>query len=387
MDFTNHKDENNGMTRLLFSLDFIESARFFVLKYFFKFLCYKVGIKTSTDAITLLGKSKELKLWIKTIYQIAFYPKKRLELHALTLEKSTRQSISTDSIGPGTEFLSWFQNLHSDETTDNGVPLTKKQRGFVYALSNKLETHSPAIVFEMLKSPKLVDAWFTIAKTLADRPFEKLNQLFEALSTQTSFDLYESDLLNSKTMIEWLQTCLQSGSDHNELQSVIKNQLNPQNWSVQAQYYFVCESTTVCWKCSQITPVYAVALPSESSTWWEVDDRVAWLQEKHPGIMQYITEFSETPFQPDNVTLHSVLYKDFSKSANLSYWMNHCIHCSIKQGDNALHHPGKAFWPLSIPAAKQLKVYRYPRPISARCELLEFLCLKDIPEVTKEMVH
>lgn len=375
------------MTRLLFPLDFMESARFFVFKHFFKFLCYKVGIKTSVDEITLLGKSKELKLWIKTIYQIAFYPKKRLELHALTLEKSTKQSINSDSIGPGREFLSWFQNLYSDETTDNSVLLTKKQRGFVYALSNKLDTHSPNIVFEMLKSPKLVDAWFTIAKILADRPFEKLSRLFETLSTQTSFDLHERDLLNSKTMIGWLQNCLQSGPDHNEPRTVKKNQLNTQNWNVQAQYYFVCESTTVCWKCSQIIPVYAVAVPSESATWWEVDGRVAGMQEKHPGIMKYITEFSENPFQPDNAALHSVLYKDFSKSANLSYWMNHCIHCSTKQGDNALHHPGEAFWPLSIPAAKQLKVYRYLRPISARCELLEFLCLEDIPEVTKEMVH
>lgn len=67
--------------------------------------------------------------------------------------------------------------------------------------------------------------------------------------------------------------------------------------------------------------------------------------------------------------------------------MNHCIHCGMKQGDSALHHPGSAFCPLSLPAAKRLKLYRYPHPIKAMCSPLEFLCLEGIPECKGPCLH
>ena len=363
---------------------FIKKAIFFIYKIFFLFLCYKVGIKASKEGMYHLWKSRALKLWIKITFKIAFYPRRRLQYHVRVLEKYTVEpcGAGADVIGPGKEFLSWFQNLHSIETTNKFFQLiwkhqlTRKQKAFVFALSNKLATRSPAVVFEMLKSRRLVNAWFTIAKVLADHPFKKLDQLFEDLSKQTSLSISSSDLLNSKTMLAWLERCLQFFSNP-ELNAATLDKNNPDKWTVKSHYYFICESSTNCWKCSQTTPVYAIALPSESFTWFEIEeDMFAWVQEKHPGILKYVTAF-----QPDDTDMGRIFYKDFSHAAKISYWMNHCIHCGMKQGDNPLHKPGCAFWPLTSEASKQLKVYKYFHPITARCTRLEFLCLEDIPEL------
>ncbi|MFG0216346.1 hypothetical protein ACFU8X_25065, partial [Brevibacillus porteri] len=39
---------------------------------------------------------------------------------------------------------------------------------------------------------------------------------------------------------------------------------------------------------------------------------------------------------------------NYSKTASQSYYLNHCEHCSSKQGDFYLHsEPGNAFFPMS----------------------------------------
>jgi hypothetical protein len=35
----------------------------------------------------------------------------------------------------------------------------------------------------------------------------------------------------------------------------------------------------------------------------------------------------------------------FSRTAELTYWMNHCKHCDAKQGDFFVHGPEGPFWP------------------------------------------
>lgn len=362
-----------------------ESFKFFVYNIVFIFLCYKVGIKPSMDGFYYLWKSNTLRIWIKTVYQIAFFPKYRIMFHVGALRKFSEQPASAESIGPGTEFLSWFQNLYPKETTYTFIRLTKKQKAFVYALSEKLSTHHPGIVFKMLNSPRVVNAWFTIAKILADRPMEKFDQLFESLSEQTSLPLSSNDLSNTRTMLAWLEQCLQFPCTPEDCSTAHINKANLQEWEVKSEYFFICESATICWKCRGTTPVYAIVLPSGYSLWSETTtNRCDWVQQKQPGILRYITAFSENPFQSGGSPYHSICYKDFSKSAQMHYWINHCNHCGIKQGDNALHHPGEAFWPLTIQAAQQLKIYKQSRPFAARCECLEFLCLEDIKEKSKE---
>lgn len=186
-----------------------ECVIFFIYKIIFQFLCYKIGLKITTDEIHRLGKAQALKLWVKIAYRIAFYPQTSLHHHVHALEKRTNQSIDANSIGPGSEFLYWFQSLYPEDTQRNYVRLTKKQQGFIFALSNKLDTLPPSTIFKMLNSPKLVNAWFTIAKVLADRSFENLDELFEKLSEQTDFSISSDDLLNYKTMLVWLRECLE----------------------------------------------------------------------------------------------------------------------------------------------------------------------------------
>lgn len=41
----------------------------------------------------------------------------------------------------------------------------------------------------------------------------------------------------------------------------------------------------------------------------------------------------------------SLLRIDYSNTAGLAYWMNHCEHCDAKQGDHFVQGPNGPFWP------------------------------------------
>lgn len=49
-----------------------------------------------------------------------------------------------------------------------------------------------------------------------------------------------------------------------------------------------------------------------------------------------------------------------SKAADCSYWMNHCEHCGMKQGDFELYNePGGAFQPIDLAAASRFTLHRF----------------------------
>jgi hypothetical protein len=54
---------------------------------------------------------------------------------------------------------------------------------------------------------------------------------------------------------------------------------------------------------------------------------------------------------PDNLVrqlrpiVGSMLRADDSRTAGLTYWMNHCEHCEAKQGDYFVQGPDGPFWP------------------------------------------
>lgn len=82
-------------------------------------------------------------------------------------------------------------------------------------------------------------------------------------------------------MLAWLEKCLHF-TDDQEIICDSSTTQRKQVWDVQAPYYFVCESQTICWKCRQETSVYAISLPKNAVT-------VKRVQEMKSTILTYVT--------------------------------------------------------------------------------------------------
>jgi hypothetical protein len=68
--------------------------------------------------------------------------------------------------------------------------------------------------------------------------------------------------------------------------------------------------------------------------------------------------------QQEEVTHH--FHVDFSKTTNSNYWMNHCEHCSAKQGDFPLFcEPESPFMPINRSDAAAVTLQRVSAPFEA----------------------
>ena len=57
-------------------------------------------------------------------------------------------------------------------------------------------------------------------------------------------------------------------------------------------------------------------------------------------------------------------YPDFSRTVSTTYWMNHCEHCGMKQGDFGLHQESDApFFPISTEQAQLLAFLEVNEPM------------------------
>ena len=55
--------------------------------------------------------------------------------------------------------------------------------------------------------------------------------------------------------------------------------------------------------------------------------------------------------------------KDFSRTADESYWMNHCEHCDAKQGDHFVQGPNGPFWPNTEAEMDEIVALRIEGPL------------------------
>lgn len=116
--------------------------------------------------------------------------------------------------------------------------------------------------------------------------------------------------------------------------------------NIRSSRYFIAQTVTPCWKCRRFTNVFGFILPAgnESLNPDYEDDK--WDRNSDPAIVHYVTDM--VPNVAARITGFSQHYEvDYSNTTRSSYWMNHCQHCGLKQGDYGLFcDPGGAFYPV-----------------------------------------
>ncbi|MDP5542475.1 DUF5710 domain-containing protein [Pseudomonas aeruginosa] len=165
-------------------------------------------------------------------------------------------------------------------------------------------------------------------------------------------------------LLRWLP-----GSDAVELE-------HAPEYQVRAPYYYIIESTSDCWKCSNWTRVYAFMLPEGHEEFELVDDDEEfslernlgeWIRHDHRGTAG--TVHSLSPSVAAQVRRYTANLKlACSKTAGHRYIMNHCEHCGAKLGDFYMHtEPGGAFFPTSPQQASNMTLIKINERFDANC--------------------
>ena len=134
---------------------------------------------------------------------------------------------------------------------------------------------------------------------------------------------------------------------------------------VRSSSYFIAQTTKPCWKCAEHTSVFGFILPAGHETLEpdeDDDERDAWYRYDEPTIVHYVTDL--LPAVAARVKAFSRHYRvDFSKTTQGSYWMNHCEHCGMKQGDFEMYcEPQGAFFPMDERAASLIVLNEVGEP-------------------------
>jgi hypothetical protein len=137
-----------------------------------------------------------------------------------------------------------------------------------------------------------------------------------------------------------------------------------------AHGYYIAESVAICGRCSAVTRVFAVALPSEHEA-IALDpgaDRDAaaqdtWEAAGFGALLFYVERLSEavqrrlTKFAPG-------LRFSYSAPLQSAYWANHCDRCDLLLEDHELFcEPEGAFLPMH--GAEELRLSRIDEPFEA----------------------
>lgn len=150
--------------------------------------------------------------------------------------------------------------------------------------------------------------------------------------------------------------------------------------------YFIAKSSQTCWQCQNKTGVFSFVLPVGHEIAEPVDEEdegfgpndnyddaafLAWIDSAASSTwepQEAACVVSNVTLLPSSVItrvmLRTVNYRvDFSKTAESSYWMNHCDNCGAKQGDFQLYHePGGAFFPMDQQDAEGISLERIGEP-------------------------
>ncbi len=109
---------------------------------------------------------------------------------------------------------------------------------------------------------------------------------------------------------------------------------------------YLLQSYEKCWKCKEITPVYALAAHGVNS---EENNLDIFLTFFNLRVVQSQLKKILTKNAPS-------YYIDYSRQANSSYYLNHC-QCGAKQGDFFMHaEPSGPFYPTSKNHAEIIKI-------------------------------
>ncbi|MCP3751873.1 DUF5710 domain-containing protein [Pseudomonas sp. SBB6] len=139
-------------------------------------------------------------------------------------------------------------------------------------------------------------------------------------------------------------------------------------YQIRSPYYYIAESLSDCWKCSNWGRVFAFLLPPEHEEFEVVEDEdEAFALTCHQGYWAchgYYAKVSQlasvSPDVLEQLRLRTQQYKPArSKTAGCIYYMNHCEHCGAKLGDFFMHsEPGGAFFPTCPEEAERIQLRR-----------------------------
>lgn len=149
--------------------------------------------------------------------------------------------------------------------------------------------------------------------------------------------------------------------------------------NVRAPYCYIAQTIGRCWKCHEYTLLTAILLPGGHETLEaqedEVDDNTTnldtmqtyWLAQEKPAFIFYIDDMPREVVSQFGRVRH-YLSRDYSKTTDSRYWMNHCQHCNAKQGDFPLHcEPNGFFVPLEVRYGKDIELHTIKTAFTAAC--------------------
>ena len=152
---------------------------------------------------------------------------------------------------------------------------------------------------------------------------------------------------------------------------------------IRSQRYCIAEAVTSCWKCGQSTRVYGFVIPSghdvsedaqadppekavAGAEGYRADSTVPrWINSNESVAIQFVRYIP--PAVVRRIQRLSPNYRvDYSRQAEESYWMNHCEHCGMKQGDfNLFCEPGGAFFPVTEEECSLITLHWVEEPFAA----------------------
>ena len=104
------------------------------------------------------------------------------------------------------------------------------------------------------------------------------------------------------------------------------------DFNLRCTSYFIAQSMRTCWHCARDTRVFSFLLPRGHRARQDSHESADWELQESEAIIYYITQIpASVQAQMQSVT--GYYRNDFSKTTQSFYWMNHCDHCGMKQGD------------------------------------------------------
>lgn len=131
-------------------------------------------------------------------------------------------------------------------------------------------------------------------------------------------------------------------------------QSNYVKFNIYSSTYFIAKARRRCWKCNQLSDVYALILPKTDP-----------FAKEYAKILYYVTSLS-VDVQKRFSALTSSYFFDYSEMMGFSYWMNHCQHCKARFGDfETIEEYTSPFKPHSISEVSKVVLFRIEDKLEA----------------------
>ena len=127
-----------------------------------------------------------------------------------------------------------------------------------------------------------------------------------------------------------------------------------------SNFYYVALSQRTCRICRKQTDITAIIIPQEGQFWSRHHITIC-------RIPAYLTEvrWLDKNVIDEIVAINPMYYRNYSKTLEMSYWMNHCQHCKAKQGDFFLYKDTGGFLIFRPEDAKKIKLHKINKPLKA----------------------